>query len=140
MSSHSLFEVGLKAFLVTGPRLLLVKEREGGLWELPGGRIEPGEEELPAATILAREIAEELGDDVLFDLEGPVAAWARPGDGMRKGRYVYLVGYLCRYRSGEIRLSDEHAAHAWVDAASWRSHAPAPGYERVLEEFWRGRA
>lgn len=39
-------------------RLLLSHWAEGGLWTLPGGGLEPGED--PAATAL-REIAEETG-------------------------------------------------------------------------------
>ena len=40
----------------------LAEARQGGFWELPGGKREPGEDDRVA---LAREIREELGADVL---------------------------------------------------------------------------
>lgn len=42
-------------------RILLVHERERGLWELPGGRIDPGETPRQAAV---RELSEETGQRV----------------------------------------------------------------------------
>ena len=58
------FEVSLKAAIVHERRLLLLKEADTGYWELPGGRIDVGEERLAHDAILAREIREELGGDV----------------------------------------------------------------------------
>ena len=55
------FEVSLKAFLRRGEKALFLRERDTGYWELPGGRIEVGEEALEHSAILLREIAEELG-------------------------------------------------------------------------------
>ena len=56
------FEVACVALLNTEGRVLLQRRRAdsryGGLWEFPGGKIEPGESRESA---LVREIAEELG-------------------------------------------------------------------------------
>ena len=64
-------------------RVLLQKRRaggrHGGLWEFPGGKVEPGE---TPESALIREIAEELGIEVLSaDLceEGEVAENPAPG-------------------------------------------------------------
>lgn len=135
--AHPRFQVGLKAFLVDGPRLLLVQERIGDRrWELPGGRIDAGEEAADPASILRRELTEELGTEVHFEIGHPSAVWTRPWEGGPPGEFVFLVGHLCRYAGGAIRLSDEHLAHAWVDADSWRAYPLAPGYERALAAFW----
>ena len=49
-----------------GPRVLLTlrsaEVHQGGTWSIPGGAIDPGDADAPAAA--AREIAEELGLDV----------------------------------------------------------------------------
>lgn len=78
--------------------------REGGLWELPGGKVEAGESDREA---LARELAEELG--ILVEVGAFVAeATHRYAHGA-----VTLVGYRCVLRSGEPTLRDHDAAR-WV--------------------------
>jgi 8-oxo-dGTP pyrophosphatase MutT (NUDIX family)/GNAT superfamily N-acetyltransferase len=61
-SSDSLaaFPISIKGVLLDGGRVMLL-ENERQQWELPGGRLERGEE--PAAC-LAREFAEELGAEI----------------------------------------------------------------------------
>ena len=97
-------------------------------WELPGGRLEPGE--TPEAG-LAREFAEELSvqvaalniiDSYLFEVI--------------PGRNVFIVTYGCRLR-GEFKpvLSAEHTAfglHAVADLG--RIPLPA-GYARSIRSW-----
>src|SRR6059058_4405253 len=103
------FQVALKAFVVRGDRLLMLREPAGGqVWELPGGRIEIGEEARPLLDVLQREMREELGDSFEYEVIGPAAAWIRPPDPPRRNVAVFLLGYSCRYRAGEPVLSAEH--------------------------------
>jgi 8-oxo-dGTP pyrophosphatase MutT (NUDIX family) len=129
------FEVGLKAFLVREGRLLVVRERVAPQWwELPGGRFDAGEEMTPLEHILRRELREELGDALVCDIVGPRDAWVRPAP--ERGTHVFLLGFLCRHRAGEIQLSDEHVDARWIGAGEERDLALAEPYAKVLGRFW----
>lgn len=131
------FEVSLKAFIVRAGRALLVRESDTGYWELPGGRIDVGEEWLPHAGVLAREIAEELGPDLNLDISAAAVTWVRrrPTDGV----YQLIIGRPCRLIDGAPVLSDEHGEMVWAD----REHAaglgfpPLSTYPAALDELWR---
>ena len=51
------FEVSLKAAIFRDSKLLLLQESDTGFWELPGGRIDAGEERRAHAEILALRAA-----------------------------------------------------------------------------------
>ena len=97
------FEVSLKAFIVRDGRALFVREADSGYWELPGGRIDVGEEWEPHLTILAREMREELGPGVSVELGAEAVTWTRqrPTD----GAFLFLLA-----RVGRIAADVELAA------------------------------
>jgi 8-oxo-dGTP diphosphatase len=96
--------------------VLLARRRQGkshaGLWEFPGGKLEPGE--TPEAC-LARELREEFGVE------------AEVGEHVASGRAgtIELLGYWARIVAGEPRLSD-HDAIAWVVPRLLTSYAMPP--------------
>ena len=103
------FCVGLKAFVGDGKKLLVLEDKHGQ-WELPGGKIQIGED-IPTA--LNREIKEELGERIQIE-RGPIFhGWIRQPDPNRDF-FIFLVGFSCIWKGGEITISPEHKSFRWI--------------------------
>lgn len=99
------------AALVDGDGRVLLAQRppgkaHGGLWEFPGGKVEPGE--TPEAALI-RELGEELAISVAAACLAP-ASFARERLGARE---MVLLLYVCRKWSG-VPIAVEAAALRWA--------------------------
>lgn len=98
-------------------RLLAVQRGPGGAaahkWELPGGKVEPGER--PAAA-LARELEEELGLVVVVGEQSGVVQHRYPS------LWLELRCLVCRLEPDDQRpVLREHVDHRWLDRSSLHS-------------------
>lgn len=91
-------------------RVLIAQRPEGkqmaGLWEFPGGKVEPGER--PEAALI-RELKEELGIDVTEACLAPFVFASHAYESF----HLLMPLYLCRRWSGKV-TAHEHAALKWV--------------------------
>ncbi|HEY8430065.1 MAG TPA: (deoxy)nucleoside triphosphate pyrophosphohydrolase [Sandaracinaceae bacterium] len=116
-----------------GAPVLLTRRPEGthlsGMWEFPGGKVEPGED--PEAAVV-RECREELdvGVEVVDVLE---VAWHRYGE-----KEVLLLFYDCRLVEGEVRHVGV-ADSAWVEPQRLEEYPLPPPDARLVEKLRAGR-
>ena len=98
---------------------------QGGLWEFPGGKLEPSES--PEAC-LVRELQEEMGIEIV-----PYALF-----GVNEHDYenicIKLIAYLAKYSHGEIRLTD-HDDYRWVERWELRDFEWAPADVGFVEKL-----
>jgi 8-oxo-dGTP diphosphatase len=108
-------------------RVLLAQRPEGksmaGLWEFPGGKVDPGE--TPEAALI-RELAEELGIDVAASCLAPFtfASHAYPDF------HLLMPLYVCRKWSG-IPLAREGQRLTWVRPSRLAEY-PMPPADKPL--------
>ncbi len=120
------FPVSIKGVVLLGVRVVLLKN-ERDEWELPGGRLEAGED--PEAC-LVREIAEELS--IRVEVGQLLDCWRYPV----AGDEVVIVTYGCRTSDRTVTRSAEHSA-AGVFAIEAIDALPMPeGYRRSIRA-WR---
>lgn len=101
---------------------LLITHDVFGSWDIPGGRIKPDEFEVPLEEIVARKMSEELGPSVQYEL-GKVAIFfrhERVEHSTNQPVRIFAVGYEATYKSGSIKLGDNHDKYEWVDTTSFK--------------------
>jgi mutator protein MutT len=115
----------IAAVLVRGDYLLVCQrpphKRHGGLWEFPGGKLEPGEDDETAAR---RELAEELGIQV-DRVQQPELEITDPDS-------PFLIAFVPVHASGEPTCR-EHTALAWGTPAELALLPLAPSDRRYVE-------
>ncbi|CCJ84184.1 pyrimidine (deoxy)nucleoside triphosphate diphosphatase [Cronobacter dublinensis] len=121
------------AIIVREGRLLLAQRPatgdQAGLWEFPGGKVEPGESQ-PAA--LARELSEELA------IEARVGAYVASHTREVSGRVIRLHAWRVEDFGGEPQALC-HSALAWCEPREAFDYALAPADIPLLEAFMSER-
>jgi len=127
--------IGVGALIIHQSEILIVKranEPAKGLWSVPGGVVELGEQLHEA---LKREVREETGlevdverlldavDNIVFDEEDRI-------------RYHYvLLDYLCHLRGGVLIAADDVHEIQWVSLEALQSLPITPTLNRVIAKI-----
>ncbi|RJL20440.1 8-oxo-dGTP diphosphatase MutT [Paracoccus siganidrum] len=100
-------------------RVLLAQRPEGksmaGLWEFPGGKVEPGE--TPEAALI-RELHEELGIETWRSCLAPLTFASHSYDDF----HLLMPVFACRRWEGIVRAVEGQNL-AWVRAADLRNYS-----------------
>jgi 8-oxo-dGTP diphosphatase len=114
--------IATKAFISCQGKILILRESGSyvdasnvGRFDLPGGRLHPGERYDEA---LRREIKEETELDVTIIRPVAVNEW-RP---VVRGELWQIVGifFECESDSNDVTLSEDHDAFLWIDPLTYR--------------------
>ena len=109
-------------------RVLIAQRPEGkqwaGLWEFPGGKVDPGERPEQA---LIRELKEELGIDVQESCLAPFVFASHAYETF----HLLMPLYLCRRWSGQV-VRKEHAALKWVRPNQFSDYPMPPADEPLV--------
>lgn len=109
-------------------RVLIAQRPQGksmpGLWEFPGGKVEPGE--TPEACLI-RELGEELGIVTWHSCLAPLSFASHTYDDF----HLLMPLYVCRRWEGSIEAR-EHQALKWVRANRLREFDMPPADEPLI--------
>jgi 8-oxo-dGTP diphosphatase len=123
--------VAVRGIIRRGGLILLLRRSSGsvhdpGRWDLPGGKLEYGERLTDA---LRRETLDEAGIEVAIgDL---CASWHHFTDDV----WVTGVTFACDFENGDVALSHEHDAHAWIDPRDAVEYDLAPAVEEQIGSY-----
>src|ERR1700704_6530251 len=122
MAEFKLILVVACALIDADNRVLIAQRPPGkamaGLWEFPGGKIEPGER--PEATLI-RELAEEIGITVRAPCLAPLTFASHAYDDF----HLLMPLYICRRWEGNV-IAREGQKLAWVRANRLRDYPMPP--------------
>ncbi len=112
--------------------ILLVKHRHHGVYTVPGGQVEIGENLIDA---LRREIKEETG--VMVEVNKLICVSSNTCTYQGYNGYgtiptKVMFGFTCKYLGGELCTSDETSETLWVDKAKVLDYITVPN---LIERF-----
>ena len=101
-----------------------------GPWDLPGGKVQYGENHLLA---IQREISEETG----LDVANLQLHWFDTFMNDKRGLYYIFVGYQCRALSEDVFLSDEHFSYQWLAPHDFLRLPSTPFLQNLVRQIFQ---
>jgi mutator protein MutT len=128
--------LAVKAWIVDDKNRLLTIKREPkdthkpGIWEIPGGRLEPGENPFDG---LKREVKEEVGLDI--EIVEPLSVWHFT---RQDSQVITMIVFVCKPTAFNVKLSDEHTEFSWEDLKKPHNQLNLyQDYDNDLKEYKR---
>ena len=105
------FRVVVKGLVYRHGKVLIIRRSQldphaGGKWEIPGGKIEWGED---PTDVFKREVLEETSLEVTGIKPLLLTSFETPG------RFVVGIIFQSNYVSGDVKISDEHEDFKWIE-------------------------
>lgn len=125
------FRNAVKAFIVKDGKLLLIRRRPNdvhkpGEWDIPGGRLELGENPFEG---LKREAHEETGLEIEIIMPIDVHYFTRDDN-----QKIQLTIFICTPKLDKIKLSEEHTEYNWLDLKNPMDNFPQ-WLHKVIERY-----
>lgn len=135
VSQQDLYYVAVKVFLENDNKFFIFKDKYEA-WDLPGGRIQKHEFDVPLEQVLERKIREELGTSVKYKLGNPVVFMRHEREENGSNVRIFAIGYRATFLGGKIKLSERHTESMWVPVKTFN---PARYFEggwlKGVEEY-----
>ncbi len=139
MKPDAQFCISQKAFIEKDGNILVMNDPMEGL-DFPGGKIQEDEAvEGDANSLklsLKREVREETGLEIEVGRPFHVWYYEFPKGHRNYPKKVYLVGFKCKYVSGDIKISSEHDTFKWVNRDNCHTVDDGSEFYKALELCW----
>ena len=120
------YRLSVKAFILDENENLLIIKRSGNVdhnpdvWELPGGKIMPGDDPFKALTIETR-----CETDLKINIMYPLSVRHFQRD---NGEIITMLVFVCNPVNKTIKLSERHSEYKWVSIEE---------SEKLLSQFFK---
>lgn len=125
-------EMIARGLVVYGNEILLVRRSQSGSrpgdWEIPGGKVELGENLEDAAI---REVFEETG------IKPVKTSYISSDDYTFEGENRMGVLFLMQAQGDRVKLSSEHDQHVWVNKDNFHNVALNEYYTSLLQNYFK---
>ena len=131
-----LFVAG-KAFISHNKKILIIRESKKykdrttiGKYDIPGGRMEPGEKFTDA---LIREVKEETGLNIEIGNPFAVNEW-HP---ILNNELCQVIGifFECKSETDKVELSEDHDDFKWINAKDYRDYNIIDNMHRIFDIY-----
>jgi|GEM_PF-1952941 len=130
---HFVGKVTQKVLLVKDATVLITRDSRDEVWELPGGRLNAGEN--PKEGVV-REVQEELGVEVDIKEVVYINQFTHSADNSLALVVVY-VAHMKDVQQEFVVDPIEVAQMQWVDSTTWSEYKYYPEYKSALETYFK---